>query len=112
VDLCAIKAVTHMSLSVPRLEATVWLAVLHRAVNKRHLSIGETGEFANENLGFGLNPGVEPAPPRSPSSNRRKSAARENLRNVADTGQGDGARCCQQHAHFGSRSKMGADDDP
>ena len=70
------------------------------AVNKRLLSTRETGEFAGENVGFGLNPGVAPAHPRSLSSNRRKCAARENLLNVADTGQGDGSRCCQQHAHF------------
>jgi hypothetical protein len=46
--------------------------------------------------GFGLNPGVEPAPPRSLSSNQRECAARENLWNVADTGEGDGTCCCQQ----------------
>jgi hypothetical protein len=31
--------------------------LLYGAVNKRNLSTGETGEFASENVGFGLNPG-------------------------------------------------------
>ena len=35
----------------------LWTAVLDEAVNKRDLSTGETGEFASENVGFGLNPG-------------------------------------------------------
>ena len=35
---------------------------LDGAVNKRFLSTGETGEFASENVGFGLNPMVECAP--------------------------------------------------
>jgi len=35
---------------------------LYGAVNKGFLSTGETGEFASENVGFGLNPGVELAP--------------------------------------------------
>jgi hypothetical protein len=34
-----------------------WGAALDGAVNKRNLSTGETGEFASENLGSGLNPG-------------------------------------------------------
>lgn len=37
--------------------------------------------------GFGLNPGVELVPRRNPSSNRREPATRENLPNVADTGE-------------------------
>src|ERR1035437_1919844 len=46
--------------------------LLYGAVNKRNLSTGETGDFASENLGSGLNPGVERAPPpRSCLSNRR-----------------------------------------
>ena len=67
------------------------------AVNKRLLSTGENGEFASDNVGFGLNPGVERAPPQSLSSNRREPVARENLRNVADTGNMAGGGCCQQH---------------
>ena len=35
----------------------LWEAGLDEAVNKRFLSTGETGEFAGENVGFGLNPG-------------------------------------------------------
>jgi hypothetical protein len=34
-----------------------WDPMLDGAVNKRNLSTGETGEFASENLGSGLNPG-------------------------------------------------------
>jgi hypothetical protein len=41
-------------------------------------------------------PGGKLAPPRNRSSNRRKRAARKNLRNVADTGETGGGRCCQQ----------------
>jgi hypothetical protein len=48
-----------------------WAAKLDAAVNKRDLSTGETGELAPENVGIGLNPGVEGAPPRSPVSNWR-----------------------------------------
>ena len=70
---------------------------LDEAVNKRFLSTGETGEFASKNVGFGLNPGVERAPPQDLSSNRRERAARKSLRNVADTGESDGGRCCQQN---------------
>jgi hypothetical protein len=33
-----------------------WHPRMDEAVNKRVLSTGETGEFAGENLGFGLNP--------------------------------------------------------
>jgi hypothetical protein len=38
---------------------------LDEAVNKRFLSTGETRELVPVNVGFGLNPGVELAPPRS-----------------------------------------------
>ena len=38
------------------------LAVLYGAVNKRFLSTRETRELVLENVGFGLNPGVELAP--------------------------------------------------
>ncbi len=72
-------------------------------VNKRYLSTRETGEFAGENVGFGLNHGVASAAPRGLSSNRRGRAARKSLRNVGDTCEGDAERCCQQN----SRSKLG-----
>ena len=68
---------------------------LDGAVNKRFLSTGETGELVLENVGFGLNPGVELAPPRRLLSNWRDRPACENLRNVADAGYG-GARRCRQ----------------
>ena len=48
-----------------------WAAKLYGAVNKRDLSTGETGELVPENVGIGLNPGVELAPPRNPVSNWR-----------------------------------------
>src|ERR1035437_6136293 len=54
---------------------------LNPPVNKRFLSTGETGEFASENVGFGLNPGVERAPPHDLSSNRRE---RRNARKPAE----------------------------
>jgi hypothetical protein len=76
---------------------------LYGAVNKRNLSTGETGEFASENLGFGLKPGVELAPPPRLSSNRRERAAWKNLRYVADTGEGGAQRCCQRN----NRSELG-----
>ena len=41
--------------------------------------------------------GVERAPPRNLSSNRRERAACKSLRNVADTGEVNGGRCCQQN---------------
>ena len=47
--------------------------------------------------------GVELAPPRCLSSNRRERAARKNLRNVGDTGEGDCRCCCQQN----SRPELG-----
>jgi hypothetical protein len=40
-----------------RFDACKWPPALDGAVNKRNLSTGETGEFASENLGSGLNPG-------------------------------------------------------
>jgi hypothetical protein len=46
---------------------------------------------------FGLNPRVEFAPPRRLVSNWRDCPERENLRNVADTGNGRGWRCCQDN---------------
>jgi hypothetical protein len=57
---------------------------------------GETRELAPENVGLGLNPGVELAPPRRLVSNWRDRRARKNLRNVADTCQVDPSGCCQQ----------------
>ncbi len=74
-----------------------WYPSFHRAVNKRDLSTGETRELAGNNLGFGLNPGVESATPRSLISNRREGAASKNLRNVGDTGESGGWRCCQDN---------------
>src|ERR1022692_3556046 len=85
-----------------------WPAMPNPPVNKRFLSTGETGEFASGNVGFGRNPwgsaatrGVELAPPRCLSSNRRERAAGKNLRNVADTDEGDARRCCQQKQPLG-----------
>ena len=40
--------------------------LLYGAVNKRNLSSGETGEFASENLGSGLNPGGWARTPTKP----------------------------------------------
>ena len=78
-----------------------WAPGLDEAVNKRFLSTGETGEFAGENVGFGLNPGVGRAVPQNLSSKWRERATRENVRNVGDEG---GCRCfCQQN----SRSELG-----
>ena len=73
------------------------LATLDGAVNKRFLSTGETGGLVQENVGFGLNPGVDLALPRRLLSIWRDCPARENLRNVADTGDGGGHRCCQDN---------------
>ena len=73
---------------------------MDEAVNKRLLSTGEAREFASENVGFGLNPGVELAPPRNLSSNQRERATRQDPRNVADTGESDGGRCCQQNSRL------------
>ena len=70
---------------------------MYEAVNKPFLSTGETGEFVSENVGFGLNPGVELAPPRRLLSNWRDRPARKNLPNVADTGYGGGWRYCQDN---------------
>jgi hypothetical protein len=63
-------------------------------------TIGETGEFASENMGFGLNPGVELGPALCLSSNQREPKARENLLNVADTCEVDHWRRCQQVSRF------------
>jgi hypothetical protein len=45
---------------------------LDEVVNKGLLSTGEAGEFVNENMGFDLHLGVEPAPLLNRSSNRRR----------------------------------------
>ena len=74
-----------------------WEGALYGAVNKRELSTGETGELAPDNVGSDLNPRVELALPRRPPSNWRDRPPRENLRNVADTGNGGGRRCCQDN---------------
>jgi len=50
---------------------------LYGTVNERFLSTGETRELVLENMGFGLNPGVELAPPRSLLSNWRAPGAQE-----------------------------------
>jgi hypothetical protein len=65
-------------------------AVLYGAVNKYDLSTGETGELVPKNLGFGLNHGVERAPPRCHISKWRESCPGKNQRNVADTGEPGG----------------------
>jgi hypothetical protein len=77
------------------------MAVLDGAVNKRLLSTGETREFASENVGFDLNPGVETATPQSLRSNWRNHRVRNNLRNVGNTGEDDANRCCQENWSFG-----------
>src|ERR1039458_2238221 len=74
-----------------------WGTSLYGVVNKRFLSTGETGELVLENVGFGLNPGVELAPPRSLLSNRRNRPAHKNVQNVADTANGGGHRNCQDN---------------
>ena len=76
---------------------------VYGAVNKRFLSTGETGEFASENLGFGHNPGVELAPPRCLSSNRRERAVRKSVRNVVGPDEVD-TECCRQQK---SRLELG-----
>jgi hypothetical protein len=47
----------HMRMKSRSSKSQAWQASLDGAVNKRLLSTGETGEFASENVGFGLNPG-------------------------------------------------------
>jgi hypothetical protein len=71
---------------------------LYGAANKRDLSTGETRELVPDNVGYGLNPRVERALPRRLLSNWRDRPARENLRNVADTGNGGRRRCRQDSA--------------
>lgn len=58
---------------------------LNPPVRQSFLSTRETREFASGNVGFGLNPGVELAPPRNLSSNHEYMQHAENLRNVPDT---------------------------
>jgi hypothetical protein len=74
-----------------------WETALDGAVNKRFLSTGETRELVPDNVGFGLNPGVELAPRRSLLSNWRDPRACKNLRNVADTGEPGCQRCRQDN---------------
>jgi hypothetical protein len=78
---------------------------MYGAVNKPFLSTGETGEFVSENVGFGLNPGVELAPPRRLLSNWRTGPGHENLLNVRDTGAVGGGCFCQQNGwvEFGQK---------
>ena len=52
---------------------------MYGAVNKRFLSTRETRELVLDNVGFGLNPGVEFAPPRRLLSNWRGRPARKSL---------------------------------
>ena len=78
----------------------------YRAVNKRFLSTGETGEFASGNAGFGLNLGVAPGAPQDLSSNRREDDGSQKLRNVADTSEVDGECCCQQNSYLELGWKM------
>jgi hypothetical protein len=49
--------------------------VLDGAVNKRPMSTRESGEFETENVGIGLNPGVERATGTSVISNERDTAS-------------------------------------
>jgi len=63
---------------------TISHPTLDGAVNKRNLSTGETGEFAFETSGFGLNPGVELARALILPSNQRGRLTGANLWNVAD----------------------------
>jgi hypothetical protein len=65
------------------------------AVNKPFLSTGETGEFVGEDVGLGLNPWVERAPPCRLLSNWRTGLGHENLLIVGDTGAVGGGCCCQ-----------------
>ena len=63
-------------MKVPSLKSTVWPPALDGAVNKRNLSTGETGEFASENLGCGLNPGgLARTPAKPPLQPERLAAA-------------------------------------
>ena len=58
-------------------------------VNRRNQRIG------TRKLGFGLNPRVELAPPHPLLPNWRDRPVCKNVRNVADTGNRGGRRCCQ-----------------
>jgi hypothetical protein len=80
-----------------RIRRKTWETALDGAVNKRFLSTGETRELVPDNVGFGLNPGVELAPPCSLLSNWRDLRACKNLRNVADTGDCGDWRCRQDN---------------
>lgn len=50
-----------------------------------------------ETWGPASTPGVDSATPRIIVSNRRERAERKNPRNVTDTGNGGGRRCCQDN---------------
>jgi len=56
----------------PSIKSLKWHPTMDEAVNKPFLSTGESGEFASENAGSGLNPGVERALRRGLSSNWRE----------------------------------------
>src|ERR1017187_1640782 len=58
---------------------------------------GETRELVRDNVGFGLNHGVELAPPRRLLSNWRDCQARKHLRTVAYTDKGVSHRWCQDN---------------
>ena len=73
---------------------------MYGAVNKPYLSTGETRELVPDNVGFGLNPEVERAPPRRLLSNWRDRPACKNLRNVATTGTGAPLRGCQDNGRL------------
>lgn len=51
------------------------MPALNRAVNKRHMSTGEIGDFATEFLGSRLNPGGEARTPARPRFQSERSAA-------------------------------------
>jgi hypothetical protein len=65
-----------------------WPPTLNGAVNKRDLSTRETGEFADEKVGFGLNPGVAFGTPHDISSNQRERETRKKLAECCGYGRG------------------------
>ena len=65
-----------------------------RPVNRRNRRDSQA-----ENVGFGLNPGVDCAPAQS-LFQTGETADAQNLRNVADNGRVRGGRCCQQNVRF------------
>jgi hypothetical protein len=58
---------------------------LDGAVNKRNLSTGETGEFASENVGSGMNPWGLSAYPRDHNFQNGETPPAKYLQSVWDT---------------------------